>query len=240
MSYKGKKVFTKDTIQEVVSVSKSKREAIISLGMNDKATNSYKVLQYYVDLYEIDTSHFQGRNRTYLTRRISLDDILVGDHPLYSPWHLKNRLVKEGVFEWKCSECALTEWRGQPIPLDIDHINGVSYDHRLENLRLLCRNCHAQTDTFCGKNKFKKETPQRDRKTYFSDRKAAYIASQAHLVPIVMGSGIDFSKAGWITKVAPLIGQKPQKVRSWMTKVMPDLLAAACFTRRPGNGRDNH
>lgn len=52
----------------------------------------------------------------------------------------------------RCSECGLTEWRGQPIPLELDHISGNRRDLRVENLRLLCPNCHALTPTYRGKN----------------------------------------------------------------------------------------
>jgi 5-methylcytosine-specific restriction endonuclease McrA len=51
-----------------------------------------------------------------------------------------------------CSICDLATWRDQPIDLDVDHINGVSHDQRLVNLRLLCKNCHAQTETYGSKN----------------------------------------------------------------------------------------
>ena len=48
--------------------------------------------------------------------------------------------------------CGITEWNGQPTPTELDHINGVRTDNRLENLRILCPNCHAQTKTYRGKN----------------------------------------------------------------------------------------
>jgi predicted HNH restriction endonuclease len=49
--------------------------------------------------------------------------------------------------------CELTEWLGQPIPLELHHVNGERTDHRLENLQLLCPNCHALTDTYRARNK---------------------------------------------------------------------------------------
>ena len=57
--------------------------------------------------------------------------------------------------EYKCSGkdcCNKGEWLGKPLVLQLDHINGVRDDHRLENLRFLCPNCHSQTDTYGGKN----------------------------------------------------------------------------------------
>ncbi len=66
--------------------------------------------------------------------------------------NLRKRLIAEGLKEARCEICKLDEWLGRPIPLQLDHINGDRTDNRLENLRLLCPNCHAQTDTYCGKN----------------------------------------------------------------------------------------
>ena len=61
----------------------------------------------------------------------------------------------EGKKEQKCEKCGLTEWMGKPIVLQLDHINGDNRDNRIENLRLLCPNCHSQTETFCRKNRKK-------------------------------------------------------------------------------------
>lgn len=65
---------------------------------------------------------------------------------------LRVRLLAEEVLDHRCSECRLTHWRGQPVPLELDHVSGDRYDNRLENLRLLCPNCHAQTPTYRGRN----------------------------------------------------------------------------------------
>lgn len=65
----------------------------------------------------------------------------------------KSRLVSEGLLANECEECRLPpEWNGKSLRLQIDHRNGVPTDNRLENLRLLCPNCHSQTSTFCGRN----------------------------------------------------------------------------------------
>jgi 5-methylcytosine-specific restriction endonuclease McrA len=66
---------------------------------------------------------------------------------------IKRHLLQAGILKNRCDLCGLTSWRGRPISIQIDHINGVRDDHRLENLRMLCPNCHSQTDTFAAKNK---------------------------------------------------------------------------------------
>ncbi|HET6893819.1 MAG TPA: HNH endonuclease [Candidatus Baltobacteraceae bacterium] len=66
--------------------------------------------------------------------------------------HLKVRLLRAGLLKNECSQCGLTEWRGAPLSMHIDHINGSKHDHRLENLRMLCPNCHSQTETYGGRN----------------------------------------------------------------------------------------
>ena len=86
-------------------------------------------------------------------KKIDLIEILDGKHPTYQTLKLKNRLLKENILENKCSICGIDEWQGKQISLQLDHIDGDNHNHRLENLRLVCPNCHSQTDTYCGKNK---------------------------------------------------------------------------------------
>lgn len=71
----------------------------------------------------------------------------------YSNELVKQRINKDNLIEYKCSKCSIDSWQGETIVLDLDHINGNNRDHRLENLRYLCPNCHSQTDTFKGRNK---------------------------------------------------------------------------------------
>lgn len=84
-----------------------------------------------------------------------LEDSLTGSRSTQaSRRKLRKALIAEGV-EYRCSECGIDEWRGYPITLALDHINGDSRDNFRENLRFLCPNCHSQTETYGGRNKTK-------------------------------------------------------------------------------------
>lgn len=67
--------------------------------------------------------------------------------------HLKLRLLDEGLKDNRCEQCGIREWRGRPLAMALHHENGDGLDNRLENLVMLCPNCHAQTPNFSGRNR---------------------------------------------------------------------------------------
>jgi|APSaa5957512622_1039677.scaffolds.fasta_scaffold162348_1 hypothetical protein len=69
------------------------------------------------------------------------------------PYILKLKLLKEGIKENECEECGHDTWNGKPIPIEMDHVDGNRFNNNLSNLRMLCCNCHAQTETYCKPNK---------------------------------------------------------------------------------------
>ena len=78
-----------------------------------------------------------------------LEELISGKR---SRTHIKRRLVRLGLLEERCRECGIANWRGAPLSLCLHHLNGDSDDNRLENLVLLCPNCHSQTENFAGRN----------------------------------------------------------------------------------------
>jgi len=73
---------------------------------------------------------------------------------------LKKRLLREKIFEHKCYDCGITTWKNCVAPIELEHKNGDRFDNRIENLTLLCPNCHTFTTTYRGKNKgFKENIP---------------------------------------------------------------------------------
>jgi 5-methylcytosine-specific restriction endonuclease McrA len=117
----------------------------------------YLVLKKAIQHYRMDISHFSGqawnRGKTLPPRR-PVEDYLANAAPIRS-FKLHKRLLRERLLEHRCSNCNNTTWLDRPIPLELDHISGDRGDNRLENLRLLCPNCHALTPTYRRKNKRK-------------------------------------------------------------------------------------
>ncbi len=83
----------------------------------------------------------------------STKEILDGFHPHFQTFRLKNRLLKEGILKHQCSQCGITEWRGKFLAIELDHIDGDRTNHKIQNLRMLCPNCHSQTPTFRSKKR---------------------------------------------------------------------------------------
>ena len=81
-----------------------------------------------------------------------LKDILDGKYPQYQTGKLKARLFKENIKKRECERCGIKKWNDEEISFEMHHINGKSNDHLLENLQILCPNCHSQTDTWRGRN----------------------------------------------------------------------------------------
>ena len=129
-----------------------------NLGLKPCGGN-YKLMHNAIQEYAIDISHFtgQGWNRNLVFKPFvekPLQEILVSGST-YQSYKLKNRLLKEGIKQHVCEHCGRSVWCDKKIPLELHHINGDNRDNRLDNLLILCPNCHALTETYRGKNKSK-------------------------------------------------------------------------------------
>ena len=141
-------------LQQAISESVSLRQVLIKLDVTAYGGN-YQVLKKAIKHFELNTSHFTGQawNKSKkMPAKYCLNDYLENKSPIQS-YKLKKRLIENKLLRSVCSNCRNELWLGKPIPLELDHVNGDNKDNRFENLRLLCPNCHALTDTYRGKNR---------------------------------------------------------------------------------------
>ena len=84
------------------------------------------------------------------------DNVVFSENSTYPRHSLKARILQNDLIEYRCNVCNIEPvWHGKPMPLILDHINGVNNDNRLENLRFVCSNCDSQLDTYKSKNRIK-------------------------------------------------------------------------------------
>jgi len=148
--------YTVEQVQKAVDNSKSIAQVLSVLGIVPAGGN-YSTINKFISKNCIDISHFTGmlwnKGGTFGPKR-PIEDYLSNEYGISSN-ALRKRLISEGIFKKECSNCHLSKWLDQDIPLELDHINGEHQDNSLDNIRLLCPNCHALTDTYRGKNKKK-------------------------------------------------------------------------------------
>lgn len=154
-----KRSWTKEQLENAVKVSYSLRNVLKLLRLVEAGGN-YDQVKKYIREYGLDSSHFTGQIWNKGMRGIgkpiySLKQILT-ENSTYQSYMLKNRLFKANL---KVPKCELCNWAKKSsdgrLPLELDHINGDRHDNRLENLRILCPNCHSLQITHRARNRNK-------------------------------------------------------------------------------------
>lgn len=151
-----KRKWTDDELIEAVNSSLSYAEALRKLNLKPAGSN-YDTLKRKIKEYNLNIDHMtgkvwnQGERYKPIKEAQPLDEILIENSTWVNTNHLKKRLLKENLKEYKCECCGNSEWMGFPIALELHHINGIKDDLQIENLQILCPNCHAFTDNYRGK-----------------------------------------------------------------------------------------
>lgn len=157
--------YTDDAFKQAVLQNVSMIGTLTALGMSESGGN-YRTANHKIRLLGLDTSHWTGsgylKGKTHdWSKKFSLAEKLVAGRPC-TAGVLRKQLIREGVLADICAKCGIgNQWHGAPLVLHLDHISGDSLDNRLENLRILCPNCHSQTPTWAGRNaKHPKKIPR--------------------------------------------------------------------------------
>ena len=140
------KSFSEEEIREIVLNSKNNAEVAEKLGYSKTGGSSFCAIKQMYEYYNIDTSHFlgQGWNKNNFDySRFQKGKVIKSASAIYAIVALRGH---------KCENCQLSEWLGKPITLEVHHKDGNHQNNELENLQLLCPNCHSYTSTFTRKN----------------------------------------------------------------------------------------
>ena len=152
------KRYTTEELIEAVKTSYSIRQVLQQLNIIPAGGN-YQTIKTRIKNLGIDTSHFTGKlwsKGKKLQSKRQIEFYLQKDCAKIINSHtLRLRLINEGLKQSICEICNLSEWNGKPIPLELHHCDGNNKNNELSNLQILCPNCHAQTETYRGKNQRK-------------------------------------------------------------------------------------
>jgi hypothetical protein len=136
---------TKEELENAVKNAQSMSEVVRNLGLN-KSSRTFNVVREEMLHYSIDVSFSQRRHR----KKYSDEDIFC-EGSTYDRKDLKKKIIRENLLSYECKCCGISDWNDNPLTLQLDHINGINNDNRLDNLRFLCPNCHSQTSTWGNK-----------------------------------------------------------------------------------------
>ena len=140
---------------ELLKKSSTISEVLFKLGYTVKGNSwGYSQVKRRMDDLNLDHSIFKGKSaiiKTTKLNNIKKEDILK-ENCKHQRTVLRRYVIKNNLIPYKCAICGCTEWQGKTLSLELDHINGINNDNRLENLRFLCPNCHSQTSTYGSRN----------------------------------------------------------------------------------------
>ena len=157
------KKWTDDQLIDAVKTSQTYSQVLKKLGLK-LCGGTHANIKLNIKRLGLSTDHFSlsgwctGKHHDRLISfvKIPTEKILVKDSDYTNTHLLKKRLIKEGLLEERCELCGMgNEWQGKFISLQLDHKDGDRCNNLIENLRILCPNCHSQTDSFAGKGKKK-------------------------------------------------------------------------------------
>ena len=143
-----------DNFITLIKTSLNISEVLFKLGMSVKGNSwGYSQVKQRMLSLGLKFSDFRGKDLSSYSKKEKIpDNLLFTENSKHTRAVIRKRIILEKLLPYKCSICGISEWNGKKLSLELDHINGINYDNRLENLRFLCPNCHSLTSTYGSKN----------------------------------------------------------------------------------------
>lgn len=241
-------------ISDVIQMSYSLVDVAKNVGLvNDDVSKISarlcKNIKKFIIENNLDTSHFRHSSKVGYNVTRTNEEVFSKNSEV-SQSTVKKRFMAKVKYE--CAICSVGSWNNAPLSLQLDHVDGDNKNNLMSNLRLLCPNCHSQTENFGSKNKtfklhkkanindkviftsqtVKKERVKKVRATFVSDKEKRQ--SQADkILENLKASSIDFSKHGWANPASKIIEIRQQHVSRWMRMYAAEFYEKNCFIRKP-------
>ena len=158
--------YTPEQLQKLLDTSYSYANVLSKCGMSERGGN-HRTLKRIIKEYGLSKDQLNKNRRIFLKecanksnknkRAVCLEDVFSNKKPMLGS-RLAKRMIEEGYKEKRCERCGITDWMGMPITLQLHHKDGNHRNNQLDNLEILCPNCHTQTDTYGAKNIKKTKT----------------------------------------------------------------------------------
>lgn len=226
--------FSKEEIVSIVDSSNSMTEAITKLGYKKGCHGPLETLEKFLKQNGLESNFLALKERAKantvklaknLNKKRDNDynnEEIFTENSMFQRITVRRRILKYNLIPYQCAECGITNsYNDKPLSLQLDHINGINDDNRLENLRWLCPNCHSQTETFTSKDPNKIKTKQREQKIKVAKKeieKKILIEERKKYF-----DSIDTMKYGWISKAEKDLGISHTQIRRWINKYYPEL-----------------
>lgn len=155
--FKGKiQSLGKENLQKIIDNSNNYKEVLEKIGLSNIG-NNYKTLKKYIEIFQINTKEIEQRkkettNNKKYTKESFLKLLDTGNLTM-KPSRILKKLIEYNLKEYKCEECGISKWNNKEITLELHHIDGNNKNNKLNNFKILCPNCHSQTENFRYKNK---------------------------------------------------------------------------------------
>ena len=207
-----------DELQHLFNTTPTQTQILQKLNVQPNS-NNFRTLRKMCLTLSIDLTQHNINYKEYTSicirrKKLSYNDIFTTNSNI-PRIQVKKFILKHKLILYTCKECGNSGYHNKkPLSLQLEHINGINNDNRLENLCFLCPNCHSQTESYAGK---------KNRKIMMDIEKN---------INLVKTSTIDFSKNGWIKRLSIVLNLPPSKITKWMQTHMNDFYIEKCYKLR--------